>query len=149
MSVELEFMYNRTGKRRLGRIYSTVGEGKVLYSTIPKPGIFGLGIRHFDDKSCTWKRGHGRYWYVQKEFCHGGVDIWNCLKTCITLLCSLFISLFVCLFNDIPVGGSFPVKLQAVCLLILAEFGSFVGVSQVFCLFYYLLCEQLFWGNYC
>ena len=53
MSVELEFMYNRTGKRRLGMIYSTVGEGKVLYSTIPKPGIFGLGIRHFDDKSCN------------------------------------------------------------------------------------------------
>ena len=53
MSVELEFMYNRTGKRRLGRIYSTVGEGKVLYSTIPKPGIFGLGIRHFDDQSCN------------------------------------------------------------------------------------------------
>ena len=50
MSVQLEFMYNRTGKRRLGRIYSTVGEGKDLYSAIPKPGIFGLGIRHFDER---------------------------------------------------------------------------------------------------
>ena len=25
--------------------------------------------------------------------------------------------------------------------------GSFVGVSQVFFLFYYLLCEWPFWGN--
>ena len=25
--------------------------------------------------------------------------------------------------------------------------GSFVGVSQVFFLFYYLLCERPFWGN--
>ena len=24
---------------------------------------------------------------------------------------------------------------------------SFVGVSQVFCLFYYLLCERLFFGE--
>ena len=35
----------------------------------------------------------------------------------------------------IPMGGSFLVKLQAVCLVVLVEVGSFVGVSQVFCLF--------------
>ena len=28
------------------------------------------------------------------------------------------------------------------------EVDPFVGVSQVFCLFHYLMCEQLFWGNF-
>ena len=30
---------------------------------------------------------------------------------------------------------------------VLVGVGSFVGVSQVFFLFYYLLCERLFLGN--
>ena len=27
----------------------------------------------FDNKTCTWKRGDGRHWYVQKKPHHGGV----------------------------------------------------------------------------
>ena len=37
-------MYNRTGQWWLESIYSTVGEGNVLFSTIAKPGMFGQGI---------------------------------------------------------------------------------------------------------
>ena len=41
-------------------------------------------------------------------------------------------------------GGSF----HAGCIsVVLVEVDSFVGVSQVFCLFYYLLCERQILGN--
>ena len=36
-------MYNRTGYRLLEGSYLVVEEGKVLFSTIAKPGMFGLG----------------------------------------------------------------------------------------------------------
>ena len=44
MSVESESMYNRTGQRSLESTYSSVGEAKVLFSTIAKPGMFGIGM---------------------------------------------------------------------------------------------------------
>ena len=48
----------------------------------------------------------------------------------------------------ISVGVSFPVMLQAVCLPFWSEVASFMGVSQVFCLFYcFVLCERLFGGT--
>ena len=52
----------------------------------------------FDNKSCTWQHDHGRYWYLQKEHHHEGVDIWNYVKTCITFhgFCYFFY-LLVCL----------------------------------------------------
>ena len=37
-------MYNHTGWPWLWSTYSAVGDGKVLFSTIAKPGMFGLGI---------------------------------------------------------------------------------------------------------
>ena len=37
-------MYDGTGKRWLESTYSAVGEGKVLFSTIAKPEMFGLGM---------------------------------------------------------------------------------------------------------
>ena len=52
----------------------------------------------FDNKACTWKRGHGRHWYVQKEPHQKEVDIWNYVKTCISFyVFVLFIYLFACL----------------------------------------------------
>ena len=37
-------MYNRTAWRWFESAYSAVGEGKVLFSRIAKPGMFGLGM---------------------------------------------------------------------------------------------------------
>ena len=37
-------MYNRTGWWWIESAYSTVGEGKVLFNRIAKPGMFGLGM---------------------------------------------------------------------------------------------------------
>ena len=56
-------------------------------------------ILSFDNKTCTWKRGHARHRYVRKKPHHGGVDICNYTKTCISFYC--FSLLFICLFNNI------------------------------------------------
>ena len=45
------------------------------------------------------------------------------------------------------VCGLISIKAAGSMSAVLVEVGSFVGVSQVFCLFYYLLCEQPFCGN--
>ena len=37
-------MYNRTGERWFESTYSAVGKGKILFSKIANPGMFGLGI---------------------------------------------------------------------------------------------------------
>ena len=37
-------MYNCTGQRWLESTYVVVGEGKVFFSTITKPGMFGLDM---------------------------------------------------------------------------------------------------------
>ena len=49
----------------------------------------------------------------------------------------------LCILGEFPWWGSFPARLQALSA-VLAGVGSFVGVSQVFFLFYYLFCERLF-----
>ena len=97
-------MYNRTGWWWIESAYSTVGEGKVLFNRIAKPGMFGLGMapkkNFFANKTCTWKRGHGRHWYVRKGPHPGRVDIRNYVKTCITFyVFCLFIYMFVCFDN--------------------------------------------------
>ena len=49
-----------------------------------------------DNKTCTWKPGHSHHWYVQKNPHHGGVNIWNDMKTSITFYTfCLFISFLV------------------------------------------------------
>ena len=47
----------------------------------------------------------------------------------------------------IPVVGLISSKAAGSMSAILVGVGSFVGVSQVFFLFYYLLCERRFLGN--
>ena len=65
-------MYNRTEKQLLKSTYSAVGEGRFLFNRNIKPGIFRLGMapkknfliysNHFViNKTCNWKRGHGRH----------------------------------------------------------------------------------------
>ena len=44
MLLQQESIYNRNGQRWLESTYSAVAEGKVLLSTIAKPGMFGLGV---------------------------------------------------------------------------------------------------------
>ena len=36
-----------------------------------------------ENRTCTWKRGHGRHWYVRKK--PSGVDIWGYVNACILL----------------------------------------------------------------
>ena len=55
--------------------------------------MFGLGMvlkeihlgysTRFLFRTCTWKRGHGRLWYVRKK--PSGVNIWGYVNTCILL----------------------------------------------------------------
>ena len=49
----------------------------------------------------------------------------------------------------IPVWGAKLISSKAAgCIsVVLVEEGSFMGVPQVFCLFYYLFCQRLFWGT--
>ena len=47
----------------------------------------------------------------------------------------------------IPVVGVIYSKAAGSMSVVLVGVGFFVGVSQVFFLFYYLLCERLFWGG--
>ena len=49
--------------------------------------------------------------------------------------------------SDIPVVGLISSKPAGSMPAVLMGVGFFVDVSQVFVLFYYLLCERLFWGN--
>ena len=46
-----------------------------------------------------------------------------------------------------PIGWLISSKAADCMTPFLVEVGSFVGVSQVFCLFYYSLWERLFWTN--
>ena len=47
----------------------------------------------------------------------------------------------------ISVGDSFPSKVTGCRSAVLVEVGSFVGLSQVSCMFYYLFCKRLFLEN--
>ena len=47
----------------------------------------------------------------------------------------------------IPVVGSISIRTAGTLSAVLVGLGSFVGISQVFCLFYHLLCERLFFGE--
>ena len=46
-----------------------------------------------------------------------------------------------------PVVGSISIRATGTVSAVLVGVASLVGVSQVFCLFYYLLCERLFFGE--
>ena len=47
----------------------------------------------------------------------------------------------------IPVVGSISIRATGTMSAVLVGVASFVGVSQVFCIFYCLLCERLFFGE--
>ena len=47
----------------------------------------------------------------------------------------------------IPVVGSICIRAAGTMSAVLVGVGSFVGISQVFCLFYHLLRERLFLGE--
>ena len=80
-----------------------VREVKVLFSTIAKPGMFGLvmvpkeGFLAYSTQFIFLiiRFVPGNHWYVLKEPHYGGVDIWNYVKTCISF--HVFRLLFVCL----------------------------------------------------
>ena len=44
----------------------------------------------------------------------------------------------------IPVVGFISSRAEGIMAAVFVGVGSFVGVSQVFCVFYYLLCERVF-----
>ena len=97
MLVVQEPMYHRTGQRWLKSTYSTAEEGKVLFSTIAKPGMFGLEMRpkeNFLAYSTQFifliiRLVTGNVVMAVIDVCwkkpyHGRVDILNYLKTCIS-----------------------------------------------------------------
>ena len=84
----------------LKHLFGCRGEGDVWARHGAKGGFSRLfnPVYLFDNKTCTWKRGHGHQ-YVRKKPQHGGVDIWNYMKTCISFY--VFRLLFICLFNNV------------------------------------------------
>ena len=67
-----------------------------------------------ETRTCTWKRGHGRHWYVRKK--PSGVDLWDHVNACILLFLFIiqtlkFFTLFI--FHYFLFILMFPFYLQA------------------------------------
>ena len=59
----------------------------------------------FDKKTCTWKRGHGRHWYVWKEPHHGGVDILNYVNMCVLIFQFILLRYYLDYNNNVFLIG--------------------------------------------
>ena len=128
-------MYNCSGESWLESTYLAVGEGKVLLCTITKPWIFVLGIASKEN----FVAYSVQFTILIIRLVPGNVSmvaIGICRKSPIT--------------GEWTYGFMWLISRKAAgCMsAVLVEVGPFVGVSQVFCWFYYLLCEGLLWGNY-
>ena len=87
-------------------VFSRIAQTCDVWAGYGSEGEFSCLFNPFypcDNKTCTWKCGHNHHWYVRKEPHHGGANMWNHMKTCITYMyhCFLFIYFFICLFNNI------------------------------------------------
>ena len=82
-----------------------------------------------ENRTCTWKRGHGRHWYVRKK--PSGVDIWGYVNACILLFLFIiqtlkFFTLFI--FHYFLFILMFPFYLQATRAL-------YKPITIFFCIF--------------
>ena len=118
-----------------------------------------------DNRTCTWKRGHGRHWYVPKK--PSGVHIWGYVNACILLLLFImqtfkFFTLFI--FHYFLLIYIFPFCLHATstlyklktiffcikCFWIFDMFLNFLYVLDVnknkfYCnIWFYLIVKRLF-----
>ena len=50
-----------------------------------------------ENRTCNWKRGHGRHWYVRIK--PSWVDIWSCVNACILLFLFIIQTVFHCIFH--------------------------------------------------
>ena len=85
-------------------VFSRIAQTCDVWAGYGSEGEFSCLFNPFypcDDKTCTWKCGHNHHWYVRKEPHHGGANMWNHMKTCITYMYHyvfcLFIFSFACL----------------------------------------------------
>ena len=108
---------------------------------VPKKIFLAYSTQYlFNNKTCTWKRGHVRHLYMQKKPHHGGVDICNYVKTCYFNIFVLFIvdttsilklvfPTVYCFWHDGYFGG---------CVVVIVTVAVVVFIYLFICLSIYL-----------